>query len=542
MEELDMEKIPREPPEGLVDMLISTGKLTGNALVYGASELKNPLTGEKEKKLRVTCSACHKTFYADPVVSLCAYGGSGWEYGGIKAEGYKKVQCPECGAIGINISKRNFYNDEYSIDSLHTCSAHAVDGRLVICEWNVSKKTDKKASAFIETYLVRAYVLEQRKMVLYEIYWNRSDFRRRANCYDNTANVKLLYGLTPALLEGTTAENSKLDLYMKGNGDHYPISYLRLWQKRPNVENIVMQGGAGLLTGLMEIDLNDRIEGKWYGNTIKRDHRPVPKIESMNWKERRPSKMLGLSPEEFRWCLKMGWDAWFYEDFITAKKAGIRLKQEDVELCIRLNKHELDRIVEKKMPVMKTVRYLLRQRKKFPEDKCVDVTTLEDYWKMAEKVKFDLQDPSVRWPQRLKASHDRAMQLQKYAEEKELIDLFAQRFEELSVYSWESDGILIRPARNQSELTAEGEKLHHCVGGYAKRHAQGNTAIFFIRRVAAPDEPWFTLELNEKTMKVNQNRGNHNCARTKEITAFEEKWLSWALSQKKLKNRKENVA
>lgn len=30
-----------------------------------------------------------------------------------------------------------------------------------------------------------------------------------------------------------------------------------------------------------------------------------------------------------------------------------------------------------------------------------------------------------------------------------------------------------------------------------------------------------------KELKVRQNRGKHNCARTPEIQAFEDKWLAW---------------
>lgn len=38
--------------------------------------------------------------------------------------------------------------------------------------------------------------------------------------------------------------------------------------------------------------------------------------------------------------------------------------------------------------------------------------------------------------------------------------------------------MLIRPADDADELIAEGAALHHCVGGYADRMADGETAIF----------------------------------------------------------------
>lgn len=92
---------------------------------------------------------------------------------------------------------------------------------------------------------------------------------------------------------------------------------------------------------------------------------------------------------------------------------------------------------------------------------------------------------------------------------------------------FQADGLLIRPAKSQKELADEGDALHHCVGSYAARHAGGKTAIFFLRRAAAPNEPYYTLELDEAKLVVRQNRGLRNCSRTKEVQAFEERWLEW---------------
>ena len=62
---------------------------------------------------------------------------------------------------------------------------------------------------------------------------------------------------------------------------------------------------------------------------------------------------------------------------------------------------------------------------------------------------------------------------------------------------------------------------------YGQRHAEGKTAIFFIRRKSRPNEPYYTLELDEKKRTVRQNRGLRNCPRTTEVQAFEDLWLSW---------------
>lgn len=85
---------------------------------------------------------------------------------------------------------------------------------------------------------------------------------------------------------------------------------------------------------------------------------------------------------------------------------------------------------------------------------------------------------------------------------------------------------MIRPVRDEDELRREGNELNHCIGSYAQRHAEGKTAIFLIRRAETPDKPWYTLELDENKLSVRQNRGKHNCDKTKEIQAFEAAWIA----------------
>ncbi len=79
-------------------------------------------------------------------------------------------------------------------------------------------------------------------------------------------------------------------------------------------------------------------------------------------------------------------------------------------------------------------------------------------------------------------------------------------------------GLFIRLPYRADELKTEGETLHHCVGTYIDRVMRGKTAIFFVRRIESPDEPFYTLEW--KDHKVVQCRGAHNCDMTPEVKAF----------------------
>lgn len=57
---------------------------------------------------------------------------------------------------------------------------------------------------------------------------------------------------------------------------------------------------------------------------------------------------------------------------------------------------------------------------------------------------------------------------------------------------------LIDMPKCSADLTEEGSKLRHCVGGYVNSVANGNTAIYFLRQAFAPNDPWLTVEVRNK--------------------------------------------
>ena len=57
---------------------------------------------------------------------------------------------------------------------------------------------------------------------------------------------------------------------------------------------------------------------------------------------------------------------------------------------------------------------------------------------------------------------------------------------------------LIDMPKCSADLTEEGSKLRHCVGGYVNSVANGNTAIYFLRQSFAPNDPWLTVEVRNK--------------------------------------------
>lgn len=91
---------------------------------------------------------------------------------------------------------------------------------------------------------------------------------------------------------------------------------------------------------------------------------------------------------------------------------------------------------------------------------------------------------------------------------------------------WRHGGLLIRPIDSEEEIVREGEMQNNCVARYAKRHAEGQTAILVLRKAEQPTVPFCTVEYNRKTNVVLQCRSYRNGAAPEDARAFIAAWLA----------------
>ena len=88
-------------------------------------------------------------------------------------------------------------------------------------------------------------------------------------------------------------------------------------------------------------------------------------------------------------------------------------------------------------------------------------------------------------------------------------------------YQFRSDGLIVLPPHSAREIVVEGQKLHHCVGGYARSMAEKRTVILFTRQEAKRNKPFFTVEVQGD--KIYQVRGSNNRTPVPEVSAFLDK-------------------
>ena len=574
------ELVSREPPKGLWEWAAGYdgqnkdyGGLDTFGLVYEKVFVPDMtlagMIGDREGKkipvVRCTCSACGATFDENYCHATAAdgatYGFLAEESSGVSfAASGDSWLCPMCGTPVSIRCKSKVGRDVYAgnafvcSESYHM-SASLLPGKpgrrpLALTGWCMRRYCCKNGTNLNVVIPYEAYVFDSEgcaKLTGHRKAYSGTagyfvEFTRQWNqpkTWEETwGEEQSIYGLTAELLEESCLHNAKLLEYMSGGlagSSKFPVPYLRMYQERPNVENLVMQGASYLLDSLMAEQMK---ACNWENNVCG-----LMDLEDINWNESRPSAMLDLDRDEFTRMKDNCWCPELLRLYLACRRAGERLTDNDITNAFRLGEAEALTELAGQVSVAKAARYLLRQieleQERYLYDPEIDiyvdpeeftnisVTMLQDYWRMAGSAGWDLDNPSVRWPKALEAAHDRAMEAEKVVLEKGYRKLFRKHYQRLSKYSFAWGGILIRPCRTQAELTREGEKLGHCVGGYAKDVAEGKKAIFFIRRAKEPGKPWYTLELNEKNLRVVQNRGKKNCERTEAVRKFEALWLNW---------------
>ena len=542
MEQINYEKlIPQKPITDVVAFARQSGEFENAYLIYRSERVYEPLEDRTCDAVSVTCSACGCTFYAEKILAggcrnSYATAPFGWrdeQMPNAVIDG-DKVLCPCCGreAKTVHIGSMRAYGGELIDDAWVTeLSRLPVEGmtdRLVLLDWCIRRCINKQGAVRYEIWPFTAWVVEEKKVVRLMGYLKNiggriclfGEWRQRKTFVNIYGSAQLIVPWDKSLLEGTTAENSKLDLYQTKKHGRRLVGYLSLWRKHPNVENLLVQGCGNLVRTWIN---QEESSGLYNGG--------IPKLKEVNWKEKRPAQMLGLTKDEFRQMKQARWSAEDLEKYKLVRNSGVPVRlPEDMELLRKVENYDCSRILEEapKSDFWRTIRYLIKQKEHW--------YTLQDYRNMARNAGRDMTDNLVQWPRNLTAAHNRYVEErqarwdkeEKEKRAKEIAErsiLFAERAVELEWLSFKAGGLLIRPCASEDELIQEGRELHHCVSSYAKSHAEGKTAILFIRQAKAPDKPFFTLEFDEKNLTVVQNRGLRNCDRTPEVAAFEKAWL-----------------
>jgi len=281
-----------------------------------------------------------------------------------------------------------------------------------------------------------------------------------------------------------------------------PIAYLRFYKKHPGVERLVKCGMYDIV--LHEVKVAYREESYWYY--------AAETPYGLNWKETEVHKMLGISKNALR-LIRAGKISYSNYRIAAGEFPGISEEKQTAYARVVDNRFgSLEKITGQlkrgKKGETKLLNYLVKND--------VKLRDYEDHIDNCRKLKYDLTDDIIAFPQHFWAAHDRAvLALQAIEEERlakknaELRKKFEKLYEKRRKLEFEyGDYVIVQP-QSAEDIVREGKVLSHCVGGYAARHGAGELTIMFLRRKDEPNEPFYTIEVSKNYVLV-QCRGYKN--------------------------------
>lgn len=279
----------------------------------------------------------------------------------------------------------------------------------------------------------------------------------------------------------------------------------------PALENLAKQGKYKLLPPVISAGLYD--------------FRHSELARYVSYTESSPARFLKLDKLTFKEMGDVSEGEYFL--YMEMKKAGYSI---DVETLKRYSKHGLDRergtviyvLNKNKVTPYRLINYIEKQAKLLRLKGKATFELYRDYSDMVSDVKMQRTE-SVIFPKDLQKEHDRLIKIKtdlKYS--KQNINL-KKRGKILHALDYNDGEFLIVAFDKADDFLNESAKLGHCVKTYIDRCAKGETNIYGIRKAESPNEPYFTLTLDNNA-KVTQNLGAHNCRPPEDVKKFVRRW------------------
>lgn len=194
------------------------------------------------------------------------------------------------------------------------------------------------------------------------------------------------------------------------------------------------------------------------------------------------------------------------------------------------------RFIADRMSVVQIYHYIRRNMAECKMTGKEVLDTWADYLSMAVRFKYDVNDAIVYRTSKLRKRHDELAArggdkdiiieagdiLQKYPHLDEIIASLDQK------YAYQGEEYVIMAPASIEAIIMEGRTLHHCLSHaqrYWGRMERHESYLLFLRKTAAPDEPYYTMEIEPggtvRQIRTYYDRQNKDID---EARAFLRKW------------------
>jgi hypothetical protein len=318
------------------------------------------------------------------------------------------------------------------------------------------------------------------------------------------------------ILTGTPWQYSQLQAFYTHDREPMEVlPYLRRYFQYPFIEYLVKLG----LYNLAEY----AVYGGFTGTTL-------------NMEGRNPREILGVEPEDIPLLQSLDANSSQLKLLHTLRKQGLRPEE---SLLRWYGEHEIsntDNLLSllRYMTPFKLTRYVDGQferlrgfktengRRRYEKLNNV-LSEYCDYLRIGKTLGYDLKNTFVLFPRDLRMAHDTAARLDQAKKDAVIEQAISAAYPALEkMYSYSHGDFSIVVPKSAKEIVEEGHALRHCVGSYAKRVAQDECAILFLRRTDNITAPYITLRV--KDGRLDENRGLCNGEPPPAAQAFLKRW------------------
>ena len=168
----------------------------------------------------------------------------------------------------------------------------------------------------------------------------------------------------------------------------------------------------------------------------------------------------------------------------------------------------------------------------------------KDYLDIAAQIGYDLTCEAVLMPKDLQTAHDTVSKILTAKMREQEAQEMRERTEQVKKkYAFEFGELQIVVPERISDIVEEGQKLQHCVAGYAERHAKGALTILFVRKKSELDKPYVTMEVTTKDTirQVHGFRNDAVCPLSEEVKEFVEEFKKYIKNPKAYKRSRQKL-
>lgn len=435
------------------------------------------------------------------------------------------IICPLCGCPGkIKLTR-------YKRKSVHDSACFIrfdkseVDNETIVARGFLAERDYSEDYRNVKTKLTELarYIFNKKESIMFQRVTSYGWVRRKSIYAFNINSLANLseyvdWDSISKAVEGNRFQYSMYEEYISGVDIKKSINFFDTYNKYPLIESLTKMG----FKNIVEMKINK-----------------ISFRGTLNWRAKTVFKLLKLDRGEVKEIQKKKIiiDPTFLKILQENKKNNYKLSIDEANKLTTIPYYYIERAKEYSS-LKKVLNYITKQFEIHPGYSCSSVYHSEtevlsdwlDYLRDCKKLEIDLNKKDNMFPKDLYVQHQNFIKQIRYIKNKEIDCKIKERLKETERYCFEWNGLLIRPARSHAELIEEGKRMHHCVGSYAERYANGETDILFIRRISNPNKEFFTVEVCNNT--VIQVRGKRNTAQTNEVKAFMKEFTKARLHKK----------